>query len=477
VGTVPKKRYSGTSCATCYTGDLHALIAEAEIKTKGDGQIGQDVSGHIENPAGQLQSVDAPTAVDYGWYLHYLGVDEIGPGDVSLISPVLIGVIDSGVDTGDNDLKPFFWSTPSALADVRWTAGAIGYDFLRMNTDPWDEMPISHGTHVSGLLVGQQISRWLPPVSQSLTGKLKLVELKVAGSHGTLDSATAQNAVLGGIGKGIHLFNLSFELGAYSEMLRNYLADAGRSSNSLYVVAAGNNGAIGHGESLDSNIQRHMTFRRDDSLPLPDVMFVAALGRDGKLAVFSNFGQKTVEIAAPGADISSTIRNGGHGLLSGTSQAAPFVTLTAAILMAEFPSMSLPEVHQRIVDTCDWVTELKPFVRDGCRLNIEKAVTKNTDLVELKSGKILKGAVSPAQITLPAGSSAAGAKYERAWFADDGTITIATTNGRFPIPSLSASSLLLTVQSAADCVGQMTGTDCAVPVNQVRDVVFRASVQ
>jgi hypothetical protein len=489
VGTVPLKPFSGDSCPTCYTVDMEAIVAKAELRTRGDNKFEPEVLGHIETPAGQLQSVNAPvTAPAYGWYLDSLGVNAISPADLKLISTIPIGVVDGGVDTGHPNLTGSFWNTPSAVSDGRWTTGAIGYDFLRGNVDPWDEMPNSHGTHVSGLVVGEQIAEWNSTLAGILGHNLKLVELKVAGKHGTFDSATAQNAILAGIGKSIRLFNLSFELAAYSEMLQQYLMRDDLRGNLLFVIAAGNCGAlnketpgncdlIDKGESLDNNPARHMTFRGSDSLPLKDVIFVAALDEHGNVAKFSNFGKATVEIAAPGSNISSTISNAGHGLLSGTSQAAPFVTLTAAILLAEIPSLSLPEVRQRIVDTCDWLTELKPYVRDGCRLNIQKAITSDTDLVQLKSGKILRGTVSQTQIPLPAAAAAPpGSKYERAWFDDDGQVTIATTGGRFKSPPISASSIKLELGANSDCVGQVTGTVCAIPVSLIRDVVFRVSI-
>jgi subtilisin family serine protease len=476
VGSIPLKPYSGTSCSTCDVLNLEAVRALADLKTKGDNQIEPEVFGHIEFPVGQLESVTQPSQAVYGWYIKFLGLNSIESRDLNLISKVPVGVVDSGVDLAHKDLKNSFWSTPPAIADKQWRAGAIGYNFLNRGTEPWDELGDSHGTHVSGLVIGDQISKWKPALAQALAPNIQLVELKIVGTVNKFDSATAENAIRDAFDKGIRIFNLSFEFAAYSESMQLYLKEKAHQTSTLFVIAAGNNGAISTGEDLDNNPDRQMSFRGDDSSPLSEVIFVAALDERGKLASFSNYGKAAVEIAAPGSNISSTIRNGGYGLLCGTSQAAPFVTLTAAILLAEIPSLSLPEVHQRIVDTCDWMPELKPFVRDGCRLNIQKAVIANSDLIELKSGPILKGTVSSAQIPLPQPSTApADPKYERVWFDDSGEITIVTKSGRFKRSGLTAASITIDLENAQDCPVPANSNSCSLPPSTIRDIVFRVS--
>jgi subtilisin family serine protease len=462
----------GESCATCEIINPN-LMTIVDLRQNGT-SLEPEIFGHIENPVGTLQSVEQPTAADYGWYLDLLGLDSIEPGDLKLTSQVQVAVVDSGVETSHPDLRASFWSTPSALADSRWPAGAHGYDFIQRTSVLSDQSAVSHGTHVSGLVVGAQVSKWKPNIGNALTNNIRLVELKITGSQNLVDSGTVQNAILAGVGKGVRIFNCSFELANESEMLKAYMKD--RTANTLFIVAAGNNGAgVNKGANLDGNAFRQETFK-DSSVPLADVILVAALGRNGKLAPFSNYGQKTVTVAAPGTDISSTIHGRGYGLMDGTSQAAPFVTLTAAILASELPSMSLPEIHQRITDTCDWVDDLKPFVRDGCRLNIQKATTTNADLLQLKSGVILKGTVSSLQFAIPGtGSSSIGHKLERIWFDNGDRMTIVTTDARTTIPATPTSMITITLAKPSACPGHLTGSTCTLPVSLIRDIVFRAS--
>jgi len=433
--------------------------------------------GHIETPVGSLQSVTEPAAANYGGYLKSLGINSIESGDLNLISTVPIAVIDSGVETTHPDLMNSFWSTPSALADARWPAGAFGYDFVLRSTTPSDQSKFSHGTHVSGLVIGEQLSKWKPDLGKILANKLRLVELKIAGPDGIVDTATAENAILAGIGKNVKIFNCSFELAYESEMLKAYLKNPDRAASALFVVAAGNEGAgKNKGANLDASLFDQETFK-DGSIPLSDVILVAALGVGDKIAPFSNYGPKTVTIAAPGSSISSTIRGHGYGLLNGTSQAAPFVTLTAAILLSELPSMSPPEIHQRITDTCDWIDDLKPFVRDGCRLNMQKATIVNADLLQLRAGDVvLKGSVSTSQFGLPkSGSISSSQKFERVWFDDAGQMVIVTTGGRFTTSAATTTLIKIDLATPSQCPGHSSGKSCTIPVSLIRDIVFRAS--
>jgi len=468
VGSVPLQPLTGGACVACLVTDPR-LMTFVELRAQGT-SIETEIFGHVEIPASRLQSVSQPTAADFGWYLPFLGLSSVDSADFTLVSPVPVAIIDSGADITHADLISSFWKTPPAVADARWTAGASGYDFIKRKPDPSDENGESHGTHVSGLVAGEQIGKWEPDFSKLVLSKIKLVELKVVGVNNVLDSATVQNAILAGVGKGVRIFNCSFELVYESEMLKAYLKSSDRSASTLFVVAAGNNGDGNKGVNLDNSSFKQDTFK-DGSVTLSDVIMVAALGRDGKIAPFSNYGPQTVSIAAPGTDISSTIRNSKYGLLSGTSQAAPFVTLTAAMLLSELPSMSLPEIHQRILDTCDWVPELTVYVHDGCRLNIQKATVVNTDLIELRTGVILKGTVSQEGISVP-GASGSGHKLERIWFTDADHMTIVATDGRYPT---AASAVTIKLANPSLCVGKTTAGSCVVPSSAIKDVIFRAS--
>ncbi|MCV4861405.1 S8 family serine peptidase, partial [Escherichia coli] len=79
----------------------------------------------------------------------------------------------------------------------------------------------------------------------------------------------------------------------------------------------------------------------------------AALDRNDNLANFSNFGLKTVHIAAPGREILSTWLGNVYREASGTSMAAPQVAGVAALILAAEPDLTLPELRKRLLKSVD----------------------------------------------------------------------------------------------------------------------------
>ena len=75
--------------------------------------------------------------------------------------------------------------------------------------------------------------------------------------------------------------------------------------------------------------------------PQSNIVTVAAVDQSGRLASFSNFGKTSVDIAAPGKNIISTVP-GGYGSSGGTSMAAPHVSGVAALVVSVLRSPPTP---------------------------------------------------------------------------------------------------------------------------------------
>jgi subtilisin family serine protease len=288
--------------------------------------------------------------------------------------------------------------------------------------------------------------------------------LKVAGATGRFDFTTAQNAIEAGIRNNIRLFNLSL-IGPFSEMLRDDLARAERRNSVLLIVAAGNDG-----DDLDSAGSAHQSFRDDNGAGLPNVIFVAALRDDGALASFSNYGKHLVQIAAPGVGIVSTVHPTGYGALSGTSQAAPFVTLAAAIIKAEKPDIAPAGIKNRILATCDWDYDLTDVVANGCRLNLLKAIVSRTDLVELQAdGALLRGDVEASQFGAPDDAD----PVARVWLGSAERAVIVHKSGRQEERSFEGKRIAVLLHQGESCPSTGRAALCSLSVADIKDVVFR----
>jgi subtilisin family serine protease len=70
-------------------------------------------------------------------------------------------------------------------------------------------------------------------------------------------------------------------------------------------------------------------------------------------AVFSNYGQKEVDVFAPGAEIYNTVPDDKYKELQGTSMASPMVAGVAALIKGYYPVLTMEEVRQIILDSAD----------------------------------------------------------------------------------------------------------------------------
>lgn len=419
-----------------------------------------------------------------------ISADKIQKDDVNLTGLVHVGIVDAGVDTNHPALKPFLWQIPMIFPNARWDKGSVGFDYLKRISDPAEEPVLkSHGTHITGLVTARVLSLWHTQLNgMNLKDHINVYSLKIAGvygrsgEYGIPDFSFPSQALYEGMPNRMHLFNLSLK-GPTFPMLRDQII--AHSRESLIIVAAGN-------DALDLNLKENLdcvscngTFRNGSEdvpldvgkvgTPLDNVLLVGALDKTG-LRTDSNKGDRVVEIAAPGSDICSTVLGGHFGVLSGTSQAAPLVTSTAAILLAEhdaFPS----ETKERILDTCDWDEGLKNqhLIAEGCKLNMAKAVISETDVVELTTGEWQRGIVKRDEIEL---TDAAGSKIDpstvvRIWFTDHaGNVRVAIKGGGHKDAKLSSTKLHVNLRTNDKCLTGATNP-CEIDTNKAHDVIFR----
>jgi subtilisin family serine protease len=280
---------------------------------------------------------------------------------------VVVAVLDSGVDYMHEDLAPNMWKRPASVAPYRdEELGTIddedGFNAVDNAADPMDEN--GHGTHCAGI-IGAEGSNDIGIAG--VNWKIRIMPLKFmnAGGFGTTkDAVEAINYVIDRKKAGVNVRIISASWGSTqkSRALEDVIRKA-YENDILFVAASGN---------ATTNNDRSPHY--PSSYNVPNVVSVAALDRNDQLAKFSNWGIKSVAIAAPGVDILSTWLGNQYEEKSGTSMATPVVSGVAALIVAENPRISVDDLKKRLLTSVDPLPVLKGKVTTGGRINAAKAL-------------------------------------------------------------------------------------------------------
>jgi subtilisin family serine protease len=282
---------------------------------------------------------------------------------------VVVAVLDSGVDYNHEDLVNNIWTRPAAIQPYQdFELGMVedlhGYDAINNSGDPFDEN--GHGTHCAGI-IGAEGGNNLGIAG--VNWKVQIMPLKFmnAGGFGTTkDAIEAINYAINRKQAGVNVRVISASWGSISRS--RALEDVIRRANDagiLFVAASGNN-------STDNDRQPHYPA----SYAIPNVISVAALDRNDQLAQFSNYGARSVHIAAPGKEILSTWLGNDYEEHSGTSMATPVIAGVAALVLARHPNISVAELRSRLLKSVDPLPALAGKVSTGGRVNAARAVAE-----------------------------------------------------------------------------------------------------
>jgi thermitase len=285
---------------------------------------------------------------------------------------VVVAVIDTGVNYKDPDLINNMWVNKSELNgkpgvdddNNGYIDDIHGYDFANNDNDPMDDN--DHGTHCSGT-IGAQGNNGLGIVGVNWRVKIMPLKFLTGSGGGTLESAI--KAIEYATEKKVQIMSNSWGGGGKSQLLADAIEKAAN-QGILFVAAAGN-----ERNNNDSKPSYPASYN------LPNIISVAAIDRSGNLASFSNYGKKSVHVAAPGVDILSLSKNG-FKTLSGTSMATPHVSGVAALLLAKNPKMKSSELKKRILETSLPKAALRSKMSHGI-LNAYTALTNSLPALDM----------------------------------------------------------------------------------------------
>jgi len=261
---------------------------------------------------------------DQNWGLKKIEVEKswnISPSNKKII----VAIIDTGMDITHPALKDNLWINPKEIPNNGidddgngFIDDINGWNFVNETNKPCNSH--GHGTNIAGIIrnvspeVSIMVLKYFDPKSLSdknITNTVRAIDYAVN------NGAQIINYSGGGFGK---------------NPLEEMAIKRAKDKNILFVAAAGN-------ESTNSDKNSFYPA----SYELSNIISVASLTQESDLVESSNFGIETVDIAAPGKNIFSTLPGGRYGQMTGTSQATAFATGVLAMMVATYPDIKSAE--------------------------------------------------------------------------------------------------------------------------------------
>lgn len=268
-----------------------------------------------------------------------------------LNNPVIVAVIDTGIDINHKDISDYVW-TNLQPDENKFDGDINGWNFVSENGNLYDDSypsDSSHGTHIAGIIAN---------TAKKYDAAVQIMPLKVF-ENGSAYTSDIIAAIQYAVFHGASIINCSFG----SSMDNPALLEAVSSSGALIVASAGNS---------RRNIAENPIYPA--AYDMPNIISVGSVNTDGGYSYFSNYGDTIVNIAALGRDVVSTFPENQEGPMTGTSMSAAAVSAAAAVVLDVNSAVGAEELKERLVYTADKLENLQNKTIDGRRLNIENAI-------------------------------------------------------------------------------------------------------
>ncbi len=285
--------------------------------------------------------------------------------EISKGNDIPVGIIDTGIDINHEDLRNNVWVNSKEIPgngldddNNGFIDDVNGWNFCDQNNVVFDNANPNydiHGTNIAGIIAAESDNgigiAGVSPMS-------KVVPIKVF-KNGKAYTSDIINAIQYADDLGIRIINCSWGSSEDNPSLREVIEN----SDMLFVCAAGNSGV---------NIDNNPIYPA--SYDCPNIITVASIDRFGRLSNSSNYGEKSVNVTAPGESIQSAYPGNVYKMESGTSMAAAFVSGEAALLLGAFNELGISELKSRIIDSSVHLSSLFGKIQSSNKINCANAL-------------------------------------------------------------------------------------------------------
>jgi len=360
-----KKRFEGTDPK-----NLHGDAAEEykywiKVKDEFEPQRADAVNG-MENAMKQIKPIeDAFNAVETALNgkefttenveaIDVSGNDEL-KGSVELMKKVMANGLTSRQDLEDakKEAAAFFYNQVEYQlnpdCNVRAMVGDDPNDLSNRfyGTNEYEGPDAFHGTHVAGIITANRNNN---VGIKGVADNVRIMTVRCVPDGDERDKDVA-NAIYYAVDNGASVINMSFGKGFspqkwYVDQAMRYAAQ----HDVLLVHAAGNSAANNDSDDNFPNDELLKPFKKGlfgKEKRISTWMEIGALhwkADEKRVAGFSNYGKKNVDLFSPGVQLQSTVPDGKYGPASGTSMASPAAAGVAAVIRSYYPELSAVQV-------------------------------------------------------------------------------------------------------------------------------------
>ena len=369
--------------------NLDIVKVESEKENEENGIVAVDPRDNPSIAPAPTESGTGPDSLmSRQWGMTDNGIE--AAWQISIGAPLIVAVIDTGVDYNHEDLISQMWRNTKEIPDNNidddqngYVDDIVGWDTLKNDNKPFDLAATSlgdimngknpgHGTHCAGS-ISSTVNNGKGIIG--IAPKAQIMALRFIGDEGGSTEGAVQ-AILYAVNNGAKVLSNSW--GSEGEDPQNpnanqILIDAikySQEKGTLFIAAAGNSR-----RNNDTDTKKAIPA----SYEMENIISVAALNSDNRIAGFSNYGATSVDLGAPGVKIMSTVPGNRYqdvisdllgATWDGTSMAAPYVAGAAALYWSAHPEKTALEVKAAILNSTIPLDALNGRTLTGGKLSV-----------------------------------------------------------------------------------------------------------